>query len=58
MSGSQIEWTDGMLYPVLRRLEKQGHLESEWRVAESGKKRRYYRIKSSGRKALSEQRTQ
>jgi PadR family transcriptional regulator PadR len=58
LSDAQIEWTDGMLYPVLRRLEKQGLLESEWRVAESGKKRRYYRIKKSGRVALSEQRTQ
>jgi DNA-binding PadR family transcriptional regulator len=58
VSDTQIEWTDGMLYPVLRRLEKQGLLESAWRVAESGKKRRYYRIKKSGRAALSEQRTQ
>src|SRR6476620_5535627 len=58
LSGSRIHWTDGMLYPVLRRLEEQGLLESEWRVAESGKKRRYYRIKTSGRVALGEQRTQ
>jgi DNA-binding PadR family transcriptional regulator len=57
-SGGYMEWTDGMLYPVLRRLEKQGLLQSEWRVAETGKKRRYYRIKKSGRVALSEQRTQ
>ena len=39
ISDTQIEWTDGMLYPVLRRLEKQGLLESAWRIAESGKKR-------------------
>ena len=58
VSGGAIEWTDGMLYPVLRRLESQGLLISEWRVAESGKKRRYYRIKESGRQALSEQQTQ
>lgn len=58
VSDMQIEWTDGMLYPVLRRLEKQGLLESTWRVAESGKKRRYYRIKKSGLAALSEHRTQ
>src|SRR5262249_46698962 len=58
LSDTQIEWTDGMLYPVLRRLEKQGLLESQWRVAETGKKRRYYRIKNSGRAALSEQRAQ
>jgi PadR family transcriptional regulator, regulatory protein PadR len=58
VSGTQIEWTDGMLYPVLRRLEKQGLLESEWRVAETGKKRRYYRIKRPGRTALREQQAQ
>src|SRR5215813_3765009 len=55
VSDSQLEWTDGMLYPVLRRLEKQGLLESKWRVAETGRKRRYYRIKKSGRAALTEQ---
>jgi len=58
LSGSEIEWTDGMLYPVLRRLEKQGLLESEWRVVDSGKKRRYYRIKKPGKEILSEQRAQ
>lgn len=58
LSGNEIEWTDGMLYPVLRRLEKQGLLESEWRVVDSGKKRRYYRIKNSGKEMLSEQRAQ
>jgi len=58
LSDAQIEWTDGMLYPVLRRLEKQGLLESQWRIAETGKKRRYYRIKKSGQKALREQQAQ
>jgi DNA-binding PadR family transcriptional regulator len=58
VSDTQIEWTDGMLYPVLRRLEKQGLVESNWRVAETGKKRRYYRIKKSGRAALDDQRAQ
>ncbi len=53
-SDAQIEWTDGMLYPVLRRLEKQGLLKSQWRIAESGKRRRYYTIKKSGRQALAE----
>lgn len=58
LSGNQIEWTDGMLYPVLRRLENLGFVESEWRLGESGKKRRYYRIQKSGLKALHEQRAQ
>lgn len=58
LSEDQIEWTDGMLYPVLRRLESQGLVESEWRVGESGKRRRYYRIKKLGAKVLSEQRAE
>jgi len=58
ISEDQIEWTDGMLYPVLRRLESQGLVESEWRVGESGKRRRYYRIKKLGAKALSDQRAE
>jgi PadR family transcriptional regulator, regulatory protein PadR len=57
-SDAQIEWTDGMLYPVLRRLEKQGLLKSRWRVGESGKRRRYYTIKRTGEQALVEYRLQ
>ena len=59
VSGSKIEWSDGMLYPVLRRLEKQGLVKSRWRVAEeTGKKRRYYQINGKGRNALAEQQSQ
>ncbi len=58
LSDDEIEWTDGMLYPVLRRLESQGLVVSQWRVGESGKKRRYYRIRKDGLKALGEQRSQ
>jgi DNA-binding PadR family transcriptional regulator len=54
-SGSRNGWTDGMLYLVLRRLEAQGRVESEWRLASSGKRRRYYRIKGDGREVLAEQ---
>jgi DNA-binding PadR family transcriptional regulator len=52
MSGDRIRWTDGMLYPVLHRLEKQGHIKARWKVAESGRKRKYYSIKEEGRAAL------
>jgi PadR family transcriptional regulator PadR len=59
VSNSRIEWSDGMLYPVLRRLEAKGLVKSRWRVAvETGKKRRYYQINSEGRKALAEQQSQ
>jgi DNA-binding PadR family transcriptional regulator len=58
LSGGAIEWTDGMLYPVLHRLEAQGHIESCWRACENGRKRKYYSLKRDGREALREQREQ
>ena len=58
LSGDQIEWTDGMLYPVLHRMEREGWIESRWGEAETGRKRKYYSLKRDGKRALSEQRHQ
>src|SRR5262245_14314819 len=58
LSGGRMEWTDGMLYPVLHRLERLGHIEARWEVAESGRRRKYYRITSQGRARLTEEREQ
>jgi len=58
LSGGRMEWTDGMLYPVLHRLERLGHVEARWEVAESGRRRKYYRIASRGRAQLAEERKQ
>ena len=58
LSGGQMKWSDGMLYPVLHRLEKQGLIESEERTSESGRKRRYYLLKKEGTEALAKHRTQ
>jgi DNA-binding PadR family transcriptional regulator len=57
-SGGRIEWTDGMLYPLLHRLERLGHVKARWKVAESGRRRKYYRITSQGRAQLAEERRQ
>jgi PadR family transcriptional regulator PadR len=57
-SGGRMEWTDGMLYPVLHRLERLGHVEARWEVAESGRRRKYYRITPPGRAKLAEERRQ
>jgi len=54
LSGDRIRWTDGMLYPVLHRLERQGQIKSRWKTAETGRKRKYYSIKKEGRAALAE----
>jgi PadR family transcriptional regulator PadR len=58
LSGGRIAWTDGMLYPVLHRLERLGHVEARWEVAESGRRRKYYRITSGGRGQLADERRQ
>ncbi|MCM2316963.1 MAG: helix-turn-helix transcriptional regulator [Thermoanaerobaculia bacterium] len=58
LSGGHLEWTDGMLYPVLHRLERLEHVEARWEVAESGRRRKYYRITPQGRNHLTEERRQ
>jgi len=58
LSGGRLEWTDGMLYPVLHRLERLGYVEARWETAESGRRRKYYRITSQGRDRLLEERRQ
>jgi PadR family transcriptional regulator, regulatory protein PadR len=58
LSRGHMEWTDGMLYPVLHRLERLGHIEARWVVPESGRRRKYYRITSRGRAQLAEERRQ
>lgn len=45
LRGMPIE--EGTLYPLLRRLEKQGLLASEWRL-DDGPPRRYYKINEAG----------
>ena len=42
---------EGTLYPLLRRLEAQGVLQSEWRI-ENGPPRRYYSLNADGRTLL------
>ena len=58
LSGGQMKWTDGMLYPVLHRLEKQELIQSRWGVSETGRKRKYYQINEKGSKVLTEQQNQ
>ena len=58
LSGDQIQWTDGMLYPVLHRMEDRGWIKSRWVEIENGRKRKYYSIKKGGHQALKEKREQ
>ena len=58
LSGGELEWTDGMLYPLLHRLERLGYVTTEWRTPPEGRRRKYYVITKQGRAALAEQRRQ
>jgi DNA-binding PadR family transcriptional regulator len=58
LSEGEIEWTDGMLYPVLHRLEEQGCIRSRWEVPETGRKRKYYALEPPGRAVLKDQKEQ
>lgn len=52
VSGGRLAWSSAMLYPVLRRMEKDGLIRSEWRVSEENRMRKYYRLTALGRKEL------
>jgi PadR family transcriptional regulator, regulatory protein PadR len=58
LSGGRLEWKEGMLYPVLHRLERNGWVTASERESKDGRKRRYYRITPSGRRCLAEHRAQ
>ena len=58
LSGGELQWTDGMLYPVLHRLERQKLIQSRWRESQTGRKRKYYKIRESGIKVLKEHQSQ
>ena len=58
LSGGALAWTDGMLYPVLHRLERAGLVAARWETAESGRRRKYYRVTDAGRAQLDDERRQ
>ena len=58
LSGGELEWTDGMLYPLLHRLGRLRYVTTEWRTPPEGRRRRYYALTDDGRAALAEQQRQ
>ncbi|NOT25647.1 MAG: PadR family transcriptional regulator [Acidobacteria bacterium] len=56
LSDGHLQWTDGMLYPVLHRLERHGLVASKWGASDSGRQRKYYRLTRQGRTQLEEDR--
>ena len=58
LSGGELEWTDGMLYPLLHRLERLGYVTTDWRTPPEGRRRKYYVITDDGRASLADHRRQ
>src|SRR5262245_25059916 len=58
LSGGELEWTEGLLYPLLHRLERLGYVESSWQAVTGERRRKYYRITDAGVTELAEQRRQ
>ncbi|MBU1588821.1 MAG: helix-turn-helix transcriptional regulator [Actinobacteria bacterium] len=58
LSAGDLEWTDGMLYPLLHRLDRLGYVSTEWGESNEGRRRKYYEITERGREQLADQRRQ
>lgn len=58
LSDGELEWTDGMLYPLLHRLHRLGYVTTEWRNPPEGRRRKYYAITDDGKTALAEHKRQ
>lgn len=58
LSGGELQWTDGMLYPLLHRLERNEYVKAKWGKSETGRRRKYYRLTNRGLKQLARQQRQ
>jgi DNA-binding PadR family transcriptional regulator len=58
LSGGELSWDDSTLYPVLHRLENEGLLSSSWRIADTGRRRKYYGLTAKGREVLESEKRQ
>lgn len=58
LSDGELDWADGMLYPLLHRLERLGYVETGWSTSSAGRRRKQYRLSPDGRAALADQRRQ
>ena len=58
LSDGELDWTEGLLYPLLHRLERLGHVESNWQSVAGERRRQYYRVTDTGLAELAEHRRQ
>jgi transcriptional regulator len=56
-SGERLDVDTGSLYPALHRLEREGSIDSEWRVSENKQRVKAYRLTPAGRRKLASERT-
>ena len=56
LSRGELQWTDGMVYPLLHRLERNGFVKAVWGQSETGRRRKYYRLTRAGATHLARQR--
>jgi len=58
LSDGELEWSDGMLYPLLHRVERMGWVTTTWRTPDEGRRRKYYALTDAGRATLADQQRQ
>jgi len=58
LSGGTLEWSEGMLYPVLHKMEREKFIRSQWKISENGRRRKYYKLTESGKEELDKEREQ
>lgn len=53
-SHGYFDMKEGLLYPTLHRMQKEGLVSSEWQVSDTGRRRKYYKITTDGLNLLQE----
>ena len=56
-SGERLDVDTGSLYPALHRLEREGSVDSEWKVSENKQRVKVYRLTPGGRRKLAAERS-
>ena len=51
-SRSVLDVNQGSLYPALQRLEQREWIDSEWRLSDTNRRAKYYKLTAKGRRAL------
>jgi DNA-binding PadR family transcriptional regulator len=57
-TGGVLDFAEGMLYPMLHKLERAGLLAAEWRPSSDGPPRKYYHLTPAGRDELEHRRSE